>query len=217
MTGAKMDTGPDFREEHVLRDGTRVTLRHIRPDDAAELRRGLMRLSPESRYRRFLGLVSELTDEQVRYLTCVDGRDHVAIVAATRVPGVEGEVGLGVARFVRLRDDPEAAEAAITVVDDAQGKGLGRILALALARAAHERGVRRFRGRVLADNEAMRQLLADVGAVTGKPEQGGVVFDVELTPTPFTPGSRLDAIARRMLHAAADALVGVFGRPGLPR
>ncbi|HET9752146.1 MAG TPA: hypothetical protein VFP52_04275, partial [Myxococcales bacterium] len=78
-------------------------------------------------------------------------------------------------------------------------------------------GVRRFRGRVLADNEAMRQLLADVGAVTGKPEQGGVVFDVELTPTPFTPGSRLDVIARRMLHAAADALVGVFGRPGLPR
>ncbi|HEY6910103.1 MAG TPA: GNAT family N-acetyltransferase [Myxococcales bacterium] len=211
-----MDTGPDFREEHLLRDGTQVTLRHIRPDDAAELRRGLMRLSPESRYRRFLSLVSELTDEQVKYLTCVDGKDHVAIVAATRVPGVEGEVGLGVARFVRLRGDPEVAEAAITVVDDAQGKGLGRILALALARAAYERGVRRFRGRVLADNSAVRQLLEDVGAVMGKPEQGGVVFDVELTPTPFTPGSRLDLIARRVLHAAADALVGVFGRPALP-
>src|SRR5512140_538827 len=211
-----MDTGPDFREDHLLRDGTQVTLRHIRPDDAAELKRGLMRLSPGSRYRRFLGLVSELTDEQVKYLTCVDGRDHVAIVAVTQVPGVEGDVGLGVARFVRLPEDPEVAEAAITVVDDAQGKGLGRILALTLARAAHERGVRRFRGRVLAENAAVQQLLADVGAAMGKPEQGGVVFDVELTPTPFTPGSRLDVIARRVLHAAADALVGLFGRPGLP-
>ncbi|HEY6910671.1 MAG TPA: hypothetical protein VI356_14935, partial [Myxococcales bacterium] len=129
-----MDTGPDFREDHVLRDGTQVTLRHIRPDDAAELKRGLERLSPASRYRRFLSLVSELTDEQVKYLTCVDGQDHVAIVAATRVPGVEGEVGLGVARVVRVPGNPEVAEAAITVVDDAQGKGLGRILALALAR-----------------------------------------------------------------------------------
>ncbi|HET7787429.1 MAG TPA: GNAT family N-acetyltransferase [Myxococcales bacterium] len=210
-----MDTGPDFREDHVLRDGTQVTLRHIRPDDAAELRRGLERLSPESRYRRFLSLVGELTDEQVKYLTCVDGRDHVAIVAVT--PGVPAEVGLGVARFVRVPDDPEAAEAAITVVDDAQGKGLGRILALALARAAYERGVRRFRGRILADNAAVQQLLADVGATLGTPEGGGVVFDVELTPTPFTPGGRLDVIARRLLRAAANALVGVFGRPVLQR
>jgi RimJ/RimL family protein N-acetyltransferase len=212
-----MDTGPEFREDHVLRDGTSVTLRHICPDDAAELRRGLLRLSPESRYRRFLGLVSELTDDQVRYLTCVDGQDHVAIVAVTRVPGTEADVGLGVARFVRVPGAPEVAEAAITVVDDAQGKGLGRILALALARAAFERGIHRFRGRILAENPAVRQLLTDVGAVLGAEDQGGVVFDVELTPTPFSPGSRLDVIARRMLRAAADALVGVFGRPGLLR
>ena len=205
-----MELGPDFHEDHVLSDGTPVTLRHIRPEDAAELRRGLERLSPESRYRRFLAPVTELTDAQLDYLTRVDGRDHVAIVAVTHAPGSSTEEGLGVARFVRVSGEPAVAEAAITVIDDAQGKGLGRLLALAIARAAHERGVERFRGRILAENPRVHQLLEDVGARVGKPEDGGMPFDVELVPTPFTPGSRLDVIARRMLRAAADALVGVF-------
>ncbi len=207
-----METGPDFHEEHVLADGTKALLRHVRPDDAPELRRGLERLSPESRYRRFLGAVTTLTDEQLRYLTCVDGKDHVAIVAVRVSPGPGGENGLGIGRFVRLKDEPEVADVAITVLDDVQRKGLGRLLSLALARAAYERGIRRFRGQILADNTAVRELLEDVGAVLGDPEDGGIVFDVELTPTPFTPGSRLDVVARRLLRAAART--GLFARHG---
>ena len=206
-----METGPDFHEERVLGDGTRVTLRHVRPDDATELRQGLERLSPESRYRRFLGAVTTLTDEQLRYLTCVDGQDHVAIVAEAHTPGLHGERGLGIGRFIRLQDDPSAAEAAITVIDHAQGKGLGHLLALALARAALERGVRRCRGYILADNVAVRELLKDVGAVVSKPGPDGMAFDIELTPTPFEPGSRLDVIARRLLRVAART-AGVFER-----
>ena len=205
-----METGPDFREEHALADGTRVALRHIRPDDAAELKRAFERLSPESRYRRFFGPAPALTDEQLKYLTCVDGKDHVAIVAETP----EG-TGLGVARFVRSPDEPEVAEAAITVIDPVQGKGLGYLLSRAIARAAIERGVKRFRGRILADNPSVRQLLSEVGARMGKPEEGGVVFEVELVPTPFTPGSPLDMITRRFLRAAATALPAVFRGPRL--
>jgi GNAT superfamily N-acetyltransferase len=211
-----MDTGPEFREQHVLRDGTRVTLRHVRSDDLAELKRGLERLSPESRYRRFLGAVTPLTDQQLRYLVNVDGHDHVAIVVERDTPGPQGEVGLAIARFVRLKDDPSVAEAAITVADDMQGKGLGRLLALTLARAAHERGVRRFRGEILEDNTAVRQLLADVGAMVSTPEDGGMVFDVDLAPTPFAPGSRLDLIARRLLRAAAQGTAGLFGARRVP-
>lgn len=199
-----METGPDLHEEHVLADGTRLTLRHVRPEDAAELQRGLARLSPQSRYRRFLQPITELTVEQLDYLTRVDGKGHVAIVALRD----DGD-GLGIARFIRLQAEPEVAEAAITVIDEAQGKGIGRLLALTLARAAYERGVRRFRGRVLADNVAVRQLLDEVGAVVGpRDENGALAFDVELTPTPFTPGSRLDAVARQLLRFAARA--GLF-------
>src|SRR5579863_9921207 len=180
-----MLTGPTFHEDHVLDDGTKVTLRHVRAEDGPEIRRGFDRLSPSSRYRRFLGGLATLSDETLRYLTVVDGVDHVAIVAVA--PGrAEGgadpaaEEGLGIARFVRSAEDPAVAEAALTVIDDAQGKGLGRILGVTLARAALERRVLRFRGEILAHNPAVRQLLDEVGAVVQKAGERSLVFEIEL-------------------------------------
>lgn len=211
-----MRTGPDFREEHVLDDGTPVTLRHVRPDDAAELKRGFLRLSPASRYRRFLGSPSMLSDETLRYLTCVDGQDHVAIVATTPDPSTGADVGLGIARFIRGADDRAVAEAAITVVDDMQRKGLGRILAVTLARAALERGVQRFRGEVLTDNQPVRQLLEEVGASVRAGTEGSLVFDVELAaPEPHSERP-LEVVARRILRAASSHLAGLFRGPGVP-
>jgi hypothetical protein len=131
-----MKTGPDFTEEHILSDGMHVTLRHIRASDAPELHAGFLRLSPESRYRRFFTGITDLSEEMLRYLTEVDGVDHVAIVAAGVSPDLKHEAGYGVARFVRRKDDAHVAEAAITVVDDMQHKGIGRILGIALAQAA---------------------------------------------------------------------------------
>jgi len=206
-----MLTGPSFREEHVLDDGTPIVLRHVQPSDAAELRRGFEKLSPSSRYRRFLGGVHSLSDERIRYLTSVDGHDHVAIVAVTRAPGSAEETGLGIARFIRLADDPTVAEAAITVIDDFQGKGLGRILGLTLARAGIERGIKRFRGEVLANNEPVRQLLEEVGAVVHRERDDSLVFDVELGPDESHPGRRsLEKVARAILRAASSHLGGLI-------
>lgn len=203
-----MSAPTTFREEHCLRDGTRVALRSIEPDDADELRRAFARLSPRSRHQRFLGGVPELTDEIVTYLTRVDGDRHVAIVAGTDSHDLKTEVGLGVARFVRLEDDPSVAEAAITVVDDAQGKGVGRLLLTALARIALARGVRTFRGEVLADNARMRHLLEEVGASTRMADGQTLVFDVPIQE----PLEALDHEKepphplRRLLRAAAESL-----------
>jgi len=68
-------------EEYVLRDGTRVVLRDIRRSDAEELRRAFLALSSESRYRRFFGALTDLDEAALRYLTEVDGMNHVAIIA----------------------------------------------------------------------------------------------------------------------------------------
>ena len=207
-----MRTGPDFREDVTLIDGTRVTLRHIRPADAAELQRAFSRLSPESRYRRFFGGVTHLTDETVRYLTEVDGRDHVAIVATREAPDLRREEGLGVARFVRNRDEPTVAEAAVTVVDDMQRKGLGRALVMALAEAARERGVRTFRADVLADNEPMVAILREVGATESGRADGVVTYDVAIDETAEGTG-----IVARLLREAArtmGVLVRRLGPPG---
>jgi GNAT superfamily N-acetyltransferase len=198
-------TGPDFREEHELRDGSHVLVRHIRPEDADELKRGFERLSPGSRYRRFLAGVSSLTEAQLKYLTQVDGEDHVALVA-TMLDG-EREIGLGVARFIRVAGEPHVAEAAITVTDDVQRRGVGKLLAMTLARAALERGIDRFRGEILADNAAARQLLVEVGATIVRDADGNLVFDVALDEQPQKPQ---ELVARRLLEAASTFVFGAL-------
>lgn len=198
-----MLTNEDFHEEHVLDDGTRVVLRHIRPTDEAELKRGFERLSAASRYRRFQGVVNELTPNALHYLTHVDGKDHVAIVATT-LPDASGQVtGLGVARFVRAEKDPALAEVALTVVDHAQHKGLGRILGIAIARAAIDRGVRRFTGPILRDNVPIRSLLEEVGA-TFHPTTDGLEFEISLRDEEHG----IERLLRRFLRAIASTAHG---------
>jgi RimJ/RimL family protein N-acetyltransferase len=153
-----------------LNDGTRALIRPIRPDDKPLLEDGLRRLSPESAHRRFLGAKPYLSPAELRYLTEVDGRDHIALVA---VDADEPSVLIAVARCVRLPDRPDTAEMAIVVGDEWQGRGLGRVLAETLAQAAARVGIRRFAAVILADNLQARRLLSDlvvdleVGAPSG--------------------------------------------------
>ena len=212
-----MTPPPPFREEHCLGDGTRVTLRFIQPDDADELRRAFARLSPRSRHQRFLGGMSELTDPMVSYLTQVDGDNHVAIVAGTDSHDLKSEVGLGVARFVRLPEDPSVAEAAITVIDDVQGKGIGRLLLTALARLALARGVRVFRGEVLAENTRMCHLLEEVGATTHPTDGQTLTFDVPIHEPleALEPEKEPPHPQRRLLRAPAESR-GMIHPPTAP-
>ncbi len=173
-----MDTGPDFREEHVLANGTKIVIRHIQPSDAAELRRGFQALSPESRYRRFFGGLADLDDATLKYLTNVDGKDHVAIVAVTESLDLKTERGLGVARFVRIKGEPTVAEVGVTVVDDMQQIGIGTLLTKALAHAARERGIDKFRAEVLESNDLVVHALLDAGGVEVERGGGAVVLDV---------------------------------------
>jgi RimJ/RimL family protein N-acetyltransferase len=197
--------GNDFRAEHTLRDGTRVTLRAIQPSDRDELRRQFSRLSPESRYRRFFHPISELTEEMLDYLTQVDGLDHLAIVAWVDSLDLKNEEGVGVGRFVRLPGEPEVAEAAVTVVDDFQRRGVGTILLRALGEAAKERGIRRFRGEVLTSNEPMRRLCEEAGAKEGSSKDGTTSFDVPLDAVPEVPSK--ETVLQKMLRVAASSMV----------
>jgi RimJ/RimL family protein N-acetyltransferase len=142
---------------HVLSDGTAVTVRPITADDKPELQNGLHRLSEESVQRRFLAPKVRFTQAELRYLTEVDGHDHVALVA--ELPGQPGTI-VAVARYVRLAEDPESAEAAIVVGDMLQGRGLGTLLAEQLAAEAVRHGVQRFTATMLGENRAAHRLMA---------------------------------------------------------
>lgn len=169
----------DWREQVTLRDGRAIELRLGRADDRELLRRGFERLSPESRYRRFFTPKPRLSEAELDYLTQVDQHDHIAIGAFEETE--RGEEGLGVARCVRLEDQPDTAEAAVAVVDDAQGNGLGGLLFQRLAAAAREHEVRRFASTVLCDNKAMQELIAGMSDnVESRIEDGVVYFEFDL-------------------------------------
>jgi GNAT superfamily N-acetyltransferase len=192
-----------FEAEHVLADGTHVTLRLIRPDDRDELARAFERLSAASRYRRFLTVPRELTGPTLDYLTRVDGTDHLALVALTPSHDLKEDVGVGIARFVRLPDEPAVAEAAVTVADEMQGKGLGRLLVMTLAEAAWERGIAAFRAEVLSSNVPMRRLLDDVGAKVVEEEEGCCLIDVALGTGDVADVTLLGRVLRVIASAVA--------------
>jgi GNAT superfamily N-acetyltransferase len=142
-----------------LPDGRRTRIRPIAPDDKGLLQDGLQQLSPESVRRRFLGPKPRLSAAELRYLTEVDGRDHIALVA---VDDSAPERLVGVARCVRTKEEAETAEMAIVVDDAWQGHGVGHVLAETLAQAAAEVGVRRFAAVILADNAGAQRLLGGI-------------------------------------------------------
>ena len=157
-----MPCSPDEEYCEHLRDGSAVLIRPIRPGDKAKLVEGLERLSPESRYRRFLRPISSLTERELQYLTEIDYADHFAWGAlAVDEPG---QPGLGIARYVRDPKDPEVAEAAVAVVDAAQGKGLGTLLLRRLIGTARAHGIRVFRAWALAENRTVIEGLKALGA-----------------------------------------------------
>lgn len=137
-----------------------MLIRAIEPRDKAELVVGLTELSDATVHRRFLAPKTHFTRAELRYLTEVDGHDHAAFVAEVR-NDQPGRIA-GVARWVRLADAPETAEAAVVVADALQGTGIGSLLANRLVETAAAEGVQRFTATMLSDNHAAQRLMARI-------------------------------------------------------
>jgi ribosomal protein S18 acetylase RimI-like enzyme len=188
--------------ERTLRDGSVVTIRGLWPEDREEVRRGFSALSPESRYLRFLQHPGgELSEELLGYLTDVDQKNHVALCAVVTSPDLKVERGVGVARFIRLEGHPETAEAAVTVVDDMQRKGIASVLLRELMRSAEHHGIKTIRAEVLADNDTMRGLLERAGAqkIEQQSGDGMIAYDLRIAP-PASPN------VFELLRAAAETM-----------
>jgi GNAT superfamily N-acetyltransferase len=196
----------------TLRDGSRVRIRQGHRSDRPLLVRGFQQLSEESRYRRFLAPIPQLSEQMVRYLTEVDHVDHEALVALND----DGE-GIGVARFVRSPARPETAEVAVTVIDEWQGRGLGTVLLEVIAARARAVGITAFTGLVLAGNHEMLELMSGLGPMTIVDSSAGTV-QVQ-TPIPvagLSPALRklLRVAARRQLEPAPLIVPRPDGRGG---
>lgn len=145
----------------TLEDGKRVLLRPVRPEDRRRFEVGLSLVSMKSRKARFLSSISSFTAQQLEYLTDVDQVDHVAWGA------LDAEdfdfPGYGVGRFVRCDEDPTSAEVGVVVIDDLQGRGLGRIFLALLYVIARARGFASLQATVHPTNDFMTHWLESLG------------------------------------------------------
>ncbi len=141
---APAKTGPaeypkEFERDVTLKNGMRVHVRAIRPDDAPRLSELYDRLSRHTLYQRFFTVMKRLPPDWARMFASVDYRTRFAVVAEHA--GEHGPELVGVGRY-EPTDDPETAEVAFVVQDGWQDRGLGTILFNDILRAASERGPR---------------------------------------------------------------------------
>ena len=144
-----------------LPGGQVIHLRAIRPDDRDRLREEFLKLSKATVRDRFFSVKLDLTAKELTYLTEVDFNHHVALV-------VEIEAGphrlpVAVGRLVRKTDQPDHSEIAITVTDEMQSKGIGKIVLRHLLDCARELGIHHVDASVLADNKRMLALIRKSG------------------------------------------------------
>jgi RimJ/RimL family protein N-acetyltransferase len=153
-----------------------VAIRALAPTDREALAEALSRLSEETRRRRFRGLATQLGERDLNWLTQIDHHNHEALVA---MPTDSARV-VGVARYIALPHDPGAAEAAIAVDDEWQGRGIGRRLLRALIDRARAEGVTRLPAYVDAENHRVLGRIARAGGVAGAHDGDASVYRIPL-------------------------------------
>lgn len=161
-----------WREHWTLGTGEEVTVRPIRPDDAAIEQEFVRNLSPESKYNRFMAELAELTPQMLAKFTRVDWPHDLALIVTLPEGGREKEIA--VARYVS-QDDGVSCEFAIVVGDGWQGHGIGHRLMGTLMRFARDAGYTRMDGFVLSGNVKMLELMRALGFSIGPSEEGPLV------------------------------------------
>jgi RimJ/RimL family protein N-acetyltransferase len=164
---------PKRPEAVTLRDGTMVTVRPIRPDDAPRLQALFARLSPRSIFLRFLGHRKELPWELAERLANVDYQTRMALVA-TREQYGEDDIVADARYEGNLPGEPGLAEFAIVVEDQYQGRGLGTLLLERLVAYAQTHGIRAFWATVYHDNAPIKRIIQRSGLPIERSVEAGV-------------------------------------------
>src|SRR5262249_5262440 len=143
----------------ALRDGRRVEIRALVPEDQAGLTAAVARVSTQSLYRRFFAVRRSFTEQEIEFFTHVDFVNHVALVAEAEEDGKTVIVGGG--RYVMVQ--PGQAEVAFAVIDAYQGHGIGAALMRHLVAIARDAGLKELVAEVLPDNRPMLKVFEKCG------------------------------------------------------
>ena len=155
-----------------LNDGTDITIRPIRPEDAEIEEKFVRELSSETKYFRFMNHMRELSQELLVRFTQIDYHNEMALVAV-RSNG-DGEEQIGVARY-NTNLDKKSCEFALVVSDGWQKKGIAHHLMKNLMEIARDRGLERMDGQVLSNNFKMLELITSLNfQISNDPDDSSV-------------------------------------------
>jgi acetyltransferase len=163
-------------QKDILADGTPLTIRAIRPEDAESEQAFIRELSFEAKKFRFMHALNELTPAALVQFTQIDYSHEMAFVAITDEGGKQ--VQHGVARYV-INPDETSCEFAIVVSDKRQNQGIGSRLMKALMNAARDHGLSMMEGAVLAENHNMLRLMSELGFKKKRSKQDKDIFLVD--------------------------------------
>jgi GNAT superfamily N-acetyltransferase len=169
-----------------LKDGTDVTVRAIRPEDAVHILDAFSKLDKEAIYRRFFSPKKELSDAELKQLTDVDFNQVVALVVTKKT--ADGEALIAGGRYaVETGERPECAELAFLTGEAYRGRGIARVLLRHLTLLAREAGLSRFEADVLAENRSMLNVFSGSGLPMTQRCEGNVTHITLL----LEPGPRI--------------------------
>jgi GNAT superfamily N-acetyltransferase len=189
----------DYCKDIILRDGTVMKLRSLRPSDREELKALGNRCSPESLRYRFLISIKMLPDEMLNRLLNVDGAQRVALVVVQGDCETKQIVAVG--RYNAIEERPQVAEVAFLVEDAFQKRGIGTLLLDALAEVGRDHGITHFAADVLVDNHTMLNVFRAAGYALESHASFGVTH-IEF-PIAETEAAKTRAATQR--HEAEDA------------
>ena len=184
-----------------LRSGDVVLVRQVRPGDAPALARAYASLGEQSRYRRFFTAIPEIPESVLTELTEIDHQDCEVLVA---VPLLSSEI-IGGCQFVRRADSPDTAEAAVTVVDAWQNRGVASALLARLSERALEDGIEYFTAEILAENRAVLAMLPRLGQV--QTEAAGPVVSASIQIAEPPEPARPDLLDLLAAAARGEAMI----------
>jgi acetyltransferase len=151
--------------EWMLRDGTPVTIRPIRPEDEPLMVRFHETLSEQTVELRYFGpqkLSQRVAPEQLLRIRCVDYDREMVLLVEQRDPTTGERAILGFGCLIKLHRSNDA-EVALLVGDAWQGQGIGSELLRRLIQIGRDTGVARIIGEVLPDNQMMLRILPRFG------------------------------------------------------
>jgi acetyltransferase len=156
-----------YEQRWPLKGGGEYTVRPIHPDDAQNLQSLVKRLSPESRYFRFVSGMTELPPGMLARFTLIDYDREMALCAVVEeeIQGVTGKTReriIGVSRYI-TNPDHTSCEFSLEVDDAYAGQGLGSRLMYSIMDVARDKGLKEIVGLVLTHNDAMLRLMRGMG------------------------------------------------------